>query len=591
MNTAAVSARGALRGASPLLAGVALLLLGSGLTGTLLGVRAHLEGFRPGVIGIVLAGYYIGYVAGSYFAPPAIVRVGHIRVFSGLAGLASAAILVHLVLVDPVSWFLLRVIVGLSVSALYVVVESWMNGITTNRSRGALFAVYMIVVSASLLGGQVLYAVMGARGFEPFVIAAVLVSLAVVPVTLSVFPAPSLPRPAPLPVRTVFRIAPLAVIGTAAAGFISQGMLSAGVVYATQAGFDDWATGAFIGAALVGGMALQFPLGAWSDRVDRRMVIAIAAVAAGVVAVVASQVADDRRLVLIALTTVAGGTAYPIYSLSVAHLNDYIDDDLKVAAVSKVVLVNGIGAIAGPIAGAFMISKVSPGSMFLLFAGAYGVVGADALFRMTRRSAAEEAERARFVPFAVGGGPRGAPAETDAFPPTVGDAPFGDLVVRYTEWGSGPPFVLIGDAEGSGGRPWDGVALPLAADGLRVIVPELGSRRDDGDDVAGAILAVLRHLKIASVGLAGVDSGVAIAQRFATANADRVDALVLAVAVEDLDIIGVAAELAHPTLRVDRTRLATEPSDLADDIAEFTRPVAATMAVHWETGQIESIDA
>lgn len=585
---------GAVRDALPLLVSIALLLIGSGLTGTLLGVRAGIEGFRPGVIGTVLAGYYLGYVGGSYFAPAAIGRVGHVRVFAGLAGLASAAVLLHIVLIDPVSWFVLRVVVGLCVSALYVVCETWLNGVTTNRSRGSLFAIYMAVVSASLLGGQIVYAVVGARGFEPFVIASVLVSLAVVPVSLSVFPAPAPPRPEPVSVRVISKVAPLAVVGTAMAGLIGAAMLTAGVVYANQAGFDRGATGAFVGAALAGGVALQVPLGRWSDRVDRRIVIAVAALTAGVIAVVASQVATDRRLVLIALTTVAGGTAFPIYSLSVAHLNDYIDDDLKVAAGAKVVLVNGIGSIIGPVVGSLAIGQISPGSLYLVIAVAYGTVGAHALYRMTRREAAEEHQRADFVPAVVGVGPTtvmgGEGDDGERFPVESGEAPFDDdLVVHYTEQGAGPPVVLVGDALGEEGDVWGELLRPLAADGFRVVAPSLGTRHE-ADEAADAVLAVLRYLELGSATFVGYRSGSAIASDLAADNADRFDALVLLTDPESVDELALGLELGRSTLVIDAAELASSPEDVADDIAEFARPIAATIAVQWETGRFDAVD-
>lgn len=584
---------GALRDAAPLLAGIGLLLLGSGLTATLLGVRAGREGFRPGVIGAVLAGYYLGYVGGSYFAPPAIVRVGHVRVFAGLAGLASAAILVHLVLVDPVSWFLLRVVVGLCVSALYVVCETWLNGVTTNRSRGSLFAVYMIVVSGSLLGGQVLYAIVGARGFEPFVIASILVSLAVVPVSLAIFPAVTPPRPAPISVWLIWRIAPLSVIGTSVSGFIGAAMLSAGVVYANEAGFNRSATGAFVGAALAGGVLLQLPLGSWSDRVDRRMVIASAAIAAAVVSVVASQVATDRRIVLIALTSVAGGAAFPIYSLSVAHLNDYIDDAIKVAAGAKVVLINGIGAIAGPVVGSVAIGFVSPGSLFLVIGGAYVIVGVDALYRMTRRSAAEEAARARFVPVVVGVGPTSVMGgdfdDAERFPSNAAYAEFDGRVVHFVERGSGPPLVLIGDAAGRRGDQWEELVGPLVADGFRVVTPSLGSGHDP-DEALGAVHAVLRHLELSSATFVGVDSGAEIAVRITGERADSADALVLLVEPGSVQDFAIELDVGRPTLVLDRAGLGAGPADVADDIAEFVRPIAATMALHWETGGFDVVE-
>lgn len=395
----------ALRDAAPLLVSVALLLAGGGLAATMLGARAGIEGFRPSVIGIVLAGYYAGYVGGSLFAPSAIDRVGHVRVFAGLAALASGALLLHVVFIEPITWFLLRCVVGLCISALYVVCETWLNGVATNRSRGGLMATYMIVVSGSLLVGQLLFALVGARGFEPFILASVLVSLAVVPISLARFPAPMLPEPAKISMRQVWKIAPLAVVGAALAGFIGAAMLSAGVVYATAAGFNRFATGAFVGAALAGGVVLQLPLGSWSDRVDRRIVIAVTAAVGAIVAIVASQVSTDRRLVLIALTAVAGGSAFPIYSLSVAHLNDYLDEARTVAAGAHMVLINGVGSVAGPIVGSMAVGLVSPGSLYLVLTGAYLIVGGYAVFRMTRRSAAGEADRAVFSPVTVGVGP------------------------------------------------------------------------------------------------------------------------------------------------------------------------------------------
>ncbi len=597
MSTAAETApRGswvAVRNAVPLLCSVGLLLAGSGLAATLLGVRAAIEGFRPSVIGVVLAGYYVGFVGGSLFAPAAIDRVGHVRVFAGLAALASAALLLHAVIIDPFSWFVLRVIVGLCISALYVVAETWLNGVTTNRSRGGVFAIYMVVTSAALLGGQFGYAVLGPRGFEPFIIASVLVSLAVVPVSLAAFPAPAARPRTPVSVRRIATVAPLALVGAVCAGFIAAAMLGAGVVYANEAGFNRSATAAFVGAALFGGALLQVPLGRWSDRVDRRFVLAVTAIVAAAVAVIASQVAADRRLILIGLTVVAGGSAFPVYSLSVAHLNDYIDDDLKVAAGAKVVLVNGIGSVAGPVAGSAVVGLISPGSLYLVLAGAYALVGSYSLYRMFRRVAAVEEERASFAPVVAGVGPTSVVSgETDfdeRYPIAEGDAPFDDLVVHYVERGTGPPVVLIGDVEGAEGDVWDELPAPLAADGFRAVAPFLGSGHDPDDDAGGAVLALMRHLAVPSATFVGYGTGVRVAQRLAEDNGDRTDALVLLVEADAVDDIDVEAEVLHPTLRLDRTLLAASPSDVADDIAQFVRPVAATIAVQWETGQFEAV--
>ena len=586
----------ALRDAAPLLVSVGLLLAGGGLAATMLGARAGLEGFKPSVIGIVLAGYYAGYVGGSLFAPRAIDRVGHVRVFAGLAALASGALLLHAVFIEPITWFLLRAIVGLCISALYVVCETWLNGVATNRSRGGLLSTYMVVVSGALLAGQVLYALVGPMGYKPFILASILVSFAVVPVSLAKFPSPALPEPDPISTARVLKIAPLAVLGAAISGFVGAAMLTAGVVFAATAGFNRFATGAFVGAALAGGVALQLPLGSWSDRVDRRIVIATTAAVAAVVAVVAAQVPVDRRLVLIALTTVAGGSAFPLYSLSVAHLNDYLDEALTVAAGARMVLINGAGAIAGPILGSMAIDLASPSSLFLLLAGAYLVVGGYALFRMSRRSAAEEAERATFSPATVGVGPTTAMvSETEIpelFPLERGQAPIGDGVVRFREQGAGPPVVLIGDVAGSGTDEWEELFVPLAADGLRAIAPRFGGRDDPvGEEAVDAVLAVLRHLELPAATFVGIAAGAAVAQRLCAEHTDRTDAVVLLLGPDEARSLERDEEANPPVLVLDRRQLVDAPSDVADDVAELSRRLLTNPSGYPAGGDGESVGA
>lgn len=592
----------ALRDASPLLVSVALLMAGGGLLATLLGVRAGLEGFRPSVIGVVLAGYYAGYLGGSLLAPSAIEGVGHVRVFAGLAALASGAVLMHVVFIEPVTWFILRAVVGLCISALYVVCETWLNGVATNRSRGGLLATYMVVVSGSLLIGQLLFSLVGPDGFVPFILASILVSLAVVPVSLVAFPAPALPDPGSISVRRIIEIAPLAALGAAVSGFIGAAMLSAGVVFASAAGFNRFATGAFVGAALAGGVLLQLPLGSWSDKVDRRLVIAVTATAAAVVAVVASLVSTDRRIVLIALTAVAGGSAFPIYSLSVGHLNDYLDDACRVAAGARMVLINGVGAILGPIVGSMAIGLVSPGSMFIVLAAAYAVVAGFAVFRMTRRAAPDEAERAAFTPSTVGVGPTTLMAGEDdvveLYPVDEGTAELDARIVPYREQGVGPTVVLIGDPIDSDepGAPTDMGAellVPLAADGIRAIVPQVDPGIDpDGDGVLDAIFAVMRHLEISSATFVGDGAGVEIVLRLARDHADRTDGVVILGGSGALAPTGLEAAhgLVQPLMVLDRRPPFDAPSEVADDIAQFTRLLPTNSYSDPVTGRVDVVD-
>ncbi len=126
--------------------GFAIICLAHGLQGTLLGVRAILEGFSYITIGIIVAGYYVGFLFGSIIIPVLLGRVGHIRVFAALASLASISILLHSVFLDPFSWFFIRVLTGISLSGIYIIMESWINDKSTNKTRGQMLSIYMIIM-------------------------------------------------------------------------------------------------------------------------------------------------------------------------------------------------------------------------------------------------------------------------------------------------------------------------------------------------------------------------------------------------------------------------------------------------------------
>ena len=134
--------------------GFAIICLAHGLQGTLLGIRAIVEGFSFVSTGFIVAGYYVGYLAGSILIPILLQRVGHIRVFAALASLASIAILLHTILLDPFSWFFIRIITGISLSGIYVIMESWLNGKSTNETRGKILSIYMIVTFSFVGLGQ-----------------------------------------------------------------------------------------------------------------------------------------------------------------------------------------------------------------------------------------------------------------------------------------------------------------------------------------------------------------------------------------------------------------------------------------------------
>lgn len=373
-----------------LLAGIALLMLGTGLQGSLLGVRASLEGFGTVVTGAIMSSYYVGFLFGSIWAPRLVTGVGHIRVFAAFASVASSTVLLHAVLVEPLGWIVLRVISGFCIAGLYVVAESWLNDASSNDTRGSMLSAYMIVVSGGLGAGQLLLNVADPAGFGLFVLTSVLVSLALVPAALSVRANPRFLQPEPVSFMSVFKAAPLGIVGVILTGASSGAIFTMGVIYAGLIGLSIGQISLFMVAAIFAGALLQWPIGRWSDRTDRRRVIAIAALLAALAAVfgVLSGSTPGFVQVLVAIVAV-GGFSFPMYALLNAHTNDWLEPEQMVGAGSRLVLASGLGAVTGPLLAAVAMSLIGPVGFFWFILIANAMIAGYAAWRLTRRRPTE----------------------------------------------------------------------------------------------------------------------------------------------------------------------------------------------------------
>ncbi len=378
----------------PLFAALALLMMGNGLLGTLLGIRAESAGFATVVIGVVMAGYYLGFLFGSRFAPVIVARVGHIRVFSGLASLASAATLVHLIEVEPLPWWAMRVVYGFCQAGMYVTAESWLNERATNANRGRILSIYMVVVMGGAGIGQLLLLAGDPAGFRLFLVVSVLVSLAVVPIALAVTTAPSIEVPKAVRLRAVLKSAPLGVVGALGTGVAVGALLGMGAVYGTAVGMSPERVAVFIAAAILGAVALQWPIGALSDRISRRQTIFWVTVAATTIAV-GGVFIDPGSAAILGVSFGLGTLIFPMYSLSLSHINDRLPVGSALGVSALVVFVNGLGAIAGPLLAAGLIEAIGNDGFWWSIAAPNAVIAAYALYRMVlHRDVPEPLKRA-----------------------------------------------------------------------------------------------------------------------------------------------------------------------------------------------------
>lgn len=376
--------------------GILLLMLGNGLQGSLLGIRGSLEGIDSATLGVVMSAYFVGFLAGSWYAPTLIRRVGHVRVFAALGSLASAAFILYAVNVAPASWFVLRLVVGFCFAGVYVVAESWLNHSATNDTRGQTLSMYLIVQMSGMVLGQLLLNAADPAGYNLFVLISVLVSISFAPILLSTSPTPHHESSRSMTLGRLIQISPLACIGMLLLGGVFAILFAMSSVYATLIGLSVAATSAFITAIFLGGVVSQYPIGWLSDRMDRRWLICGTA-GVGALACVAALFANANIQYLTVCAFIVGGVASPLYGLLLSYANDYLEPEDMAAASSGFLFINGTGAVAGPVIVGTAMENAGPSSFFSILAMLLVSISVYGLWRMTRRDTIDVEEQAPHV--------------------------------------------------------------------------------------------------------------------------------------------------------------------------------------------------
>ncbi|MAT04901.1 MAG: MFS transporter [Acidimicrobiaceae bacterium] len=341
-----------------LFVGLGVMVAGAGLYATTIGIRAEGEGFPTVAIGAMSAGYYLGFLAGSRAALYVLTTVGHIRVYTALAALLTVIILVSGLLVHPAAWIALRLLAGACLAGQYVVAESWLNQIVTNAQRARVLGFYTLVTVVPYGIGQLGVGVLDPTTLTIFAVAAILISLAVTPVSLSAAAAPPLHLSnEKMTLRELFRLVPTGVVTSLLVGIAHGAFIGLGAVYAARVGLSTAEIGLFVTMPTLGSLLLQVPIASASDRIDRRIVGALSAGVAAAGALGLLIHGADSPFGLAAMVLI-GGTTYPLYSIAGAYTNDWVPAERLTAVAAQLVLVYGAGAFVGPLLASVVMGVV-----------------------------------------------------------------------------------------------------------------------------------------------------------------------------------------------------------------------------------------
>ena len=379
----------------PLFLGILFIGLGNGLQGTLSSWRADFEGFSVLTTGLVMSGYFIGQLASSILSPAQIKKTGQIRTYAAYASIASTAILIQILFIEPPVWFVARFLSGFCIAGIMIIVEGWLNSISSNENRGQIFSIHMIVVWGGLALAQGLFAVDDPAGVSLFLLASILLSISLIPILLTEIKAPESDVQESLGLRALWKASPSGVATIGLSGLASAGFFGVGTIYAVKAGFSVSETALFMTLFIGFGAASQWPLGWLSDKIDRRKVIIFCCASVICICTVLASFEFTSKILLI-LSALVGAFTLPLYSLGVAQSNDRLEPKQMISASGTIVLVFSVFAALGPFTMSYFLELFEMFGFMLYMGIVHLVIAVTVLMMMMINQDVDESEQTDF---------------------------------------------------------------------------------------------------------------------------------------------------------------------------------------------------
>lgn len=347
---------------SPLFFSFSLLCLGHGLLNSLLSVRAAAESFSSVDIGLMGFFYFFGFVFGIYLCTKLIKSVGHIRTFAALASISSALSISFLLFLNPLSWIIFRFAYGVCIASLYMVIETWLNTLSSKEFRAQILSVYMILIYSCLGLSQFLMKLGSLESSFPFILVSILLSFSVVPLCISARAKPVKITLETLPFTKILQTSQYGIITCFIGGIVVGAIWSLMGAYLEMQKTPENLIPIYLSMIFFGALLFQYPLGKASDRMSSRLsVIQFTSLAGGLVffmmVIIFAQ--QKNSIITSILFLLMGGFTFPLYSLSMAEVIDHTDVKHIIKVSGSLLLINSIGSMLGSILSALAMKWIS----------------------------------------------------------------------------------------------------------------------------------------------------------------------------------------------------------------------------------------
>lgn len=369
-----------------------VIQLANGFFGTFIALRVVAEDFEATMAGLVLSSYFAGFTVGASYSGRLIERFGHIRVYAALAGVVVAATATMPLMEKALPWLALRTIIGFGCAGVFVTTESWLNAKAAPSERGYVFSIYMVGTFVAIALGQLMIGQADLEGGTPFNIIVILFAVALVLVSTTRAEQPRMAAPVHVPYLRLVRLAPVAFAGAALSGLISAAFYALVPVWMRDEGIDPESIAMLMLAAVLGGLAFQVPVGRLSDRLDRRVVLALLGVGLAAAAIALIRLPHTRAVIL-PISVLFGGLMSTLYPVCVANAHDQLPADHVMAVSSRLILASGCGSALGPLVGMSLLRRFDIDGVFYMIAAAALLLAALAVARSLTSTSPPHLER------------------------------------------------------------------------------------------------------------------------------------------------------------------------------------------------------
>ncbi len=365
-----------------------VIFLGHGLNNILVPSRLASEGISADNIGLIMAMFSVGLLIGGLYVRQLIVRVGHIRLFTASAAIGAISILACYLWLNEWMWAAMRACIGFSIAAITIVTDGWLSERATSETRSRILSINQIVLLSAMFLGSFLINLAPVNDAILYIIGGLVFCAGVVPIALSKVSAPLVDDSPRMPMLELLKVSPAGASSVFMCGLLLGSILSMLAVYAQNQGITGVDVSLLVGAAILGGFVLQFPIGYLADHYNRRTVIlCVTLISMVATALIPFSVGLDWFVITLVLVGLSSGIMATLYPLGISESFDRLQQSQMSGAMGSMMIMYAAGGITGPSIAGFIMKHFGDNAFFTMLAVIHGLFAVFIFYRTRVREA------------------------------------------------------------------------------------------------------------------------------------------------------------------------------------------------------------